>query len=137
MKEGLTMNNKESKEEESEYSTFIKQALAVGFTDDQVDFLERWIRKEYDKVKPQEESSWENDLADLLDENKPTKIKSFIKSLLAKQREEIIKEIKEIPKKEIIGSSSFNKNGSLYEDETGGQCFNQALDEILDLISKI
>ena len=36
--------NKESKESRNKrYDLFIRSGLAVGFTDDQVDFLERWI----------------------------------------------------------------------------------------------
>jgi len=53
--------------------------------------------------------AWEAELAELLDENKPTKIRDFVRSLLSRQKAEILSTIKGIGCEEGIDSVTIAK----------------------------
>ena len=52
------------------------------------------LKKECSVCGSDDCNGWEAELAELLDENKPTKIRDFVRFLLAKQQEEFVKIIK-------------------------------------------
>jgi hypothetical protein len=72
--------------------------------------------------------AWEAELAELLDENKPTKIRDFVRFLLAKQQEEFVSKVRGM----LMDDSNHNDYYYGYND-----ALNDLLEDFADIKSKL
>ena len=78
--------------------------------------------------------AWEAELAELLDENKPTKIRDFVRFLLAKQQADFVKMIPEEKDNKCFQN---NPPGCHYEcDCSEKRAYNQCIADIKSKLNK-
>jgi len=128
----------------NKYHEFIKGALAVGFTDDQVDFLEEWILNTPAEAPkpPQEESKQKFPIESPMDKHIRDTFRSNEEAIRADERKRLLdKAIEELDGKKVdtnkYTSASYIYGGEMETDIGYNAGLSTAISHLTNLRDKL